>query len=443
MGKLQRLWNTITFAEKEKDKKKPPAGEVAEALGETVGDSFMDFGLDTNPNDFFDSSNSGTIVEQVREMDNTDSRLFGLMQTRKLSILSLKREIIGDGAEADFVRDVFSQIPNFHNTFYQILSAIPCGFSVTELVWGEREGRFVLEDLKPRYQGKFGFKDNELRLLTKDEPENGIQVHPDKFKVMTFMEEYGNRYGSALYHKVYWDWYFKRNSVQFWSIFTERFITPIVIATEEGGVGKENKKRIDAFIRNIRAATGVRVPKGVAISLLEASQNGVDSYEKFVNYLNKGQAIAILGQSSSVDDRKVGSYASDKVKENITRGDILGFDILMCETFVNDQIIKPLVEYNFPNVKECPKWRICKGRVEDLELMAKVVETLHKLGVKITTNYIYETFGIPIPDEGEEILEAPQLAPPAPKEEKFSEVMANVQKIRYIEDLKGIGEMRQ
>ncbi len=416
-----------------KDLKKPPKGQAIAAIGEELD---ISAGTLENPNDFFGRTDKD-IVLQCREMDNIDPILYGLFQTRKLSILSLKREIIGEGQEADYVRDNFAGIPNFHNKFSQILNAIKCGVAIIEIIWDEWEGgKWGIYDLLPRYQSKFIFRRNpspkiyidELRLLTEKKSEEGEVCLPFKYGVMTYDEEYGNRYGNALYQKIYYQWFYKKNATKFWSIYTERFASPIPKFTPEGAVDSKDEVTIKKFIKNIKSSTGILLPPGVALELLQAMQGGAESYEKFINQQKDEIAIAIVGQPSTVQSGGTGSYARDKVREKITRGDILGADIKMCETFFNDEIIKPLVDFNFPNVTEYPKWRINKGVIADLGIMIRVVEGLLKAGTPITQNYIFETFGIPIPREGDKLLKAYQ----APIGKQFSDVNSVIEEIQKL-----------
>jgi len=413
-----------------KEIKRPKAGQVVASIGEELD---ITAGTITNPNDFFGKSDND-IVLQTREMDNLNPILYGLFQTRKLSLLALKREIIGEGIEADFVRDNFANIPSFHNKLSQILNAIKCGFSVTEIIWDEWEGsKWGIYNLLPRYQGKFIFSqslnakvfEDELKLLTKDNAENGISVNPFKFAVITYDEEYGNRYGNALYQKIYWPWFYIKNATKLYAIYVERFAAPLLKFSSESSIGTEDKAAIDNFIKNIKSATGIQLPNGIAFELVNAAQGGADSFEKFINQKKDEIAIAVVGQPSTVQSGGTGSYARDKVRENITRIDILGSDIRMCETFFNDRIIKPLVDLNFPNVTKYPKWRINKGVIGDSKIMAEVVTSLWKLKLPMTKKYAYETFGIPIPEKDDDLIESFQ----APIGKQFSEVASVIDEI--------------
>jgi len=414
--------------------KRPPEGSVYVAEKDDQGE---------NPNDYFGTTDD--VVAQVTEMEELDPKLFGLVQTRKLAVLSLESGINGDGVEADFAREVFYNISDMHTVLYEMLSAIPVGFSVMELVWGVLDSKFVITAIKARKQTRFKFHDktNELLLITEQDTE-GKRVNPSKFAVTTFQPKYSNRYGQALYMKLYWYWFIKKKSVKFWSIFTERFAVPVVIVKEGKNTSPKDKLALDNFVKKIRTAIGIKIPEDVIIEFLQAQQAGtITTYTEFMGYLDTSVAIAVLGQTLTSDTGKTGSYALGKIHENV-RGDILLADIFMVEQSVNDNMIKPLVDFNFSNVKTYPRWSIAKGRAINQKEIAEVIEILGKAGFKKTPeSYVHSTFGIPVPKEGEATLEmgSPTAPPPGGGigQSSFAAHILKMEQDTFLEDLRKLG----
>jgi phage gp29-like protein len=402
-------WFKRLFAEAPAEVRQGPVlGTVSGTEGEAL-DLYMSQGNKTaeNPNDFFDEEGK-TLVEQTRAMDNSDPYLFGLMMTRKIAVTGLTRHVTGgDPAVLEFVQLAFSKIKSFSWILYQMLSAIPCGFSITEIVWmyDILLGKIVIDDLKPRYQDKFIYDtDYNLKLITKEQP-TGMLLPEKKFLEFAYMSEYGNKYGQAVYQKVYWYWFFKKHSTKFWAIFTERFASPIVKVKMPKNANLADLEAIESFMANIKSATGVKVPEEFVVDLLEAERTGsVDSYEKFLEFLNRGMSIAILGQTLTSSAEQSGSLAMAKV-HNMVRQDILKSDITFVENLFNDYLIPWLVDYNFPKVTEYPKWEIVLDDEIDTLQLAQVVEKLVAAGYnKIPINWIAKTFNIPLPEAGEEVL---------------------------------------
>lgn len=397
---------TVSFAEKETIPT-PKEGEAYVAKGEDE--------YEPNPNEFLGEGED--LTAKVKEMLDKDPKLYGLVLTRILAILSLDRQIEGEGQEADFVREVFAGVKNFSYILHQLIkSGITCGFGVPELLWKPLEGgKWGFKDIKPRNPGKFKFgKENELLLITPDNSD-GVKVEEGLyFPVLTFQGEFGNRYGSPLLQKVYHYWNMKLNSVKFWAKFEERLAVPIVVAKKgKNENNKELNERLKYFVQNLKSSTGIVVPGDVVLELLEAKQQGViNSFESFLNYLDASMAICILGQTLTSDTNKDGgAYALGQIHEKV-RQDILEADIQWLENWMNDLVIKVLVDVNFPNVQEYPKWRIVKSDPVDLKVLLDVVVQLIKSGFeKIPLSWIHETFGIPVPGDNDEVLKLPAAAP--------------------------------
>lgn len=411
--------NDITLASKPvTPQDEPQKGQVKAATRDTTYEFFLSGDVIENPNKFFNHSGSvSNIINQVDDMDESDPYLSGLVQIRKKTLLAMSREIVGDDNEVtDFVRMNFSNINNMHSKLDQMLDCLRIGCTITEMIWHPINGKWHIIDLLDRKQTLFTFKKkegfqqdgdykDELRLREINST-TSKKLPINKFLVMTFDEKYGNRWGISLYNRLYWYWFIKRNILNFWQIFLENYVTPVVVA--KGTVtDEETKNQIDDFINKIKHRMGIRIPNEIALEFIQAEQQGAKTYDDAISYFDKAMAFLILGNISIIDSGTVGSYARDRVKDKVTRKDIIGSDIAMVESVINDYMIRPLVDYNFANVKEYPKFRIISGEVEDMESMAKVIDTMARLGLPITEKFLYETFGMKQPKEGEELLKVP------------------------------------
>jgi phage gp29-like protein len=413
------------FAETKKTEK-PQVGEVKAARGEDLFSYFNDRAV--NPNDFFEKEKNRTMIEQVRAMNEADPHLCGMMQTRKLAVLGFKRQVMGEGTEADFVREVLARIQNFDMIMMQILDAIPCGFSVAEIIWNYLDGKVVIDDLKPRCQDKFTFDiDWNLRLITQGNP-LGDPMPEKKFVVFSYASEYGNRFGSALYQNIYWSWYIKKNVVKFWSIFCEKHGSPTVIGrVPKVGSTPASNAALLAFVKDLKNHQGISLPEGYEIDLLEAQRgSSITTFESFSTWLANAMAIVILGQAGTIESGDNGSNARVTGLDRV-RQDILRADISFLETVINDTLIKWLVDYNFANVKEYPKWRIVYEQKPDIQMLAEVTRILVEAGDdQIPLSWMHQQVGIPELAEGEKAFSrvpAPTFGmPPASDVPTFAEI---------------------
>jgi len=357
-------------------------------------------------------------VDAIKAMDVGDIRLSGITSDRILAITGTKRQIVGEGAEADATREMFGRFNNFSDILTQVITpALKGGAGHIEQVWGLVDGKFIYENLIPRSPAKFKFdKDNNTLLVTEDNSD-GAKVADNKFQTLTYRSEFGNKYGFGLYEQVYKMYAMKKIVFPFWGQACEKKSTGVTtVGLPEGGVSSENMGLLEAFIKGTRVNTGVILPFGMTVDIKHMTGDFSRDFEMFISAIDKAYAILILGQTLTSDIGNVGSKAAATV-HNKVRQDILAADTLWVENYINDGLIMPYINFNFPNVKEYPKWRLSAEEGEDLEALAKVLDILTKLGFKtVPTEWIHEKFSIPIPADGSPVLELPGAGAAQPGE---------------------------
>lgn len=345
--------------------------------------------------------------ETITDIKNHDPKLDGYINTRIMSVISLPREVTGDGPESDFVREVMSKWKQFHSVLYEILDCAFCaGYAVPETMWDEIDMggiKWVIDAIKPRNPGQFVFdKDNKLRMVTPNEAD-GILIDEVKFPVLTFRKFHENRYGRSVMEGVYWYHYIKRKTVEMCAIYTGRHAIPQPIIS--GDMKDETADKLEAFLNDLKNATGIVIPQEIDIDLLQSNNtNAVKVFEYIIDYIDRCMAVSILGQTLTSDTGETGSYAQAKVHSDV-KGEITDSDIDMLENYFNDQIIEPMVRINFPNVETMPKWKIIRKDYVDIKMMAEVIVMLMQNGFQPLKSWVYEIIGAPIPAEGDEVLE--------------------------------------
>ncbi len=96
---------------------------------------------------------------------------------------------------------------------------------------------------------------------------------------------------------------------------------------------------------------------------------------------------------------------------------------------LNETLIRWIVDYNFPGISAYPKIKTYAAAKPDLREQSEIDKTLVvDIGLPVSTAYFYETYGIPIPAKGEDLVRprSPQASPVAQKEDqtgKFAEGM--------------------
>jgi phage gp29-like protein len=116
---------------------------------------------------------------------------------------------------------------------------------------------------------------------------------------------------------------------------------------------------------------------------------------------------AVLGQTLTTDTSgATGTYAAGQVHEEV-RQDLVSADAADLAAVLRDQLIRPLVGFNFGWEAPLPALRFYRKKDEDLKLLSETYRNLAALGMPLTQEYLADRFGIPLPQENETVLQKP------------------------------------
>lgn len=294
-----------------------------------------------------------------------------------------------DKAAAAFVREQFESL-KFDSVTTKMLNALFYGYAVGECMWAT-DGRWItLDAIKVRKSRRFRFgRDGELRLLTKEKPE-GVAMPDRKFWVFTAgADNDDDPYGLGLAHWLYWPVWFKRNGIKFWSIFMEKFATPTVMGIAPQGASREERNKLMQAMRAMTTDSGVVVPEGTKIELVEAARRASGDYATFYKMMDAAIAKVCLSQTMTTENGSSRSQAEvhQDVKLEVVKGDA----DLICES-LNDGPVRWLVDWNFPGAAYPKVWRDC-NEPEDMKAAADRDKVLHDMGWQLTEDRVRDTYG--------------------------------------------------
>jgi phage gp29-like protein len=153
-------------------------------------------------------------------------------------------------------------------------------------------------------------------------------------------------------------------------------------------------------IEAIETDTGISMPDDQAIEFLEASRAGDVTHEQLCEYMDKQISKAVLGQTASTEGTP-GKLGNEQNQENV-RQEIIEADADLLDGCLNENLIKWIVDYNFPNVTAYPKIITYAAAKPDLTGRSAIDKSLVvDIGLPVAVDYFYETYGIPAPQEGE------------------------------------------
>ncbi|OPZ15468.1 MAG: hypothetical protein BWZ10_01749 [candidate division BRC1 bacterium ADurb.BinA364] len=314
-------------------------------------------------------------------------------------------------------------IPRFGQVLGAILDAVGKGLSVQEILWTARPGGGIgVAEIKSRYPGRFAF-DGQGRLWLLEAPAlagpwsgqfdpsdpacplRARRMPQRKFIVHAFGAENANPYGKGLLARAYWYYWFKKNNLKYWAIHNERFGSPAAVAHYGPGIGEEERVRLLEALEALQSEAGIVVPERVRIELLETrAGDGGQTFSRMADWCNDEMSKIVLGQTLTASEgRRSGSLALGQVHEQV-RAEYIEADARDLMETVNSQLIRWIVELNFPPGVPAPRLVIDTSDYDGLEREIEVDRALVALGVPLTEDYFHQRYGRPAPRAGQRAL---------------------------------------
>lgn len=197
-------------------------------------------------------------------------------------------------------------------------------------------------------------------------------------------------------------WYLvKLFAIQSWAQFAEKFGFPTVLAK----MSKEDFLKSGSLAKQLLSSVGP-AKYGVLLEEMEheihnpASTANIDVFDRLIQVANTEMAIGILGQNLTTDISG-GSFAASKTHLEVLQT-IIEDDAMWIDEIVNDQIIKPLIRLNFPDLDKelCPTYSTVMPEQIDVDVIARGLTQASKI-IPIPLSHIYERLHIPEPQDDE------------------------------------------
>lgn len=315
-----------------------------------------------------------------------------------------------DKLAAKLVEETLNALP-WDSITDQMLYARLYGYAVAEVMWVIENSLVKISGIRVRDRRRFVFApDNSLKMLTHRNP-NG-EVLPDrKFWVSSVGASHNDEpYGLGLGHALYWPVFFKRNGAKFWARFMEKFASPTAMGTFPNGASDTERLKLLGAVQAVAMDSGIIIPEGTQIELLEASRGGNASYEQWMHYWDSAIAKVVLGQTMTTEDGS--SYSQATVHYDV-RQDLVKADSDLVSQTANNSWVRWLVDYNFAGAAYPQVWRDMEDS-EDLKTRAERDKMLFDMGFKLKPEAVIEVYG----DQYEPIQPPAEPAPTSQPEQQ-------------------------
>lgn len=327
-----------------------------------------------------------------------DEQVYATFFQRRADVIAREWKVEPGGSDAidvmasDSLRDQLNAL-SWDRTSYRMLGGLFYGFSLGECMFGTDGAKYYLDAVRVRRSRRFGFAmDGTLRLMRAAMPAGEVMPEQKFWRMTCNADDDDNPHGIGLGRWVYWPSWFKRNVIQFWSIFLEEASRPTPVAKHPRGMKDTEKRLLSAALKVFRGGGQLMVSDNVAVDFPQLVRDAGGSYEAFVARMDSAIAKVILTQTMSTESATAG-LGSGQAEVQERKGNIVakGDADLLCESFMLGPA-KWLTEWNYPGAK-VPKVYRDFSEAQNLKALAEQDESIARLGYRPTAKRIVEVYG--------------------------------------------------
>lgn len=360
-----------------------------------------------NPDSLVTRKGLGT-YDQMRH----DDQVKACMAFKKMAVTATgwtvepPQDMDEDWEPARFVKDQLEKMPGtFNEVIRRILTALDYGFSVSEKVWapiqdGEWAGKIGL-NIKTKKPHPFHFRQDEFAtiLALQQEGQMHVDLPVEKFVLYANMDEFGNPYGISDLRAAYRPWWHKDHSLKWMMMLLERMgIPPLVGFYDPDTFQGTQLAQLQTMFEKLQAATNMLIPRTVG-----PGKEGKESFDLqfpqvagqvstvFIPAIKEmdtaiARALLMPGMLGLSPEQVSGSLARARTSFDVFLFVLNKLRQDMEESVVNEQIVRPLLDLNYPSLPEYPKFKLLpitdEARLDLLEQWSKLVGA----GVVATTD---------------------------------------------------------
>lgn len=247
----------------------------------------------------------------------------------------------------------------------------------------------------------FENRSGKLRFLQSETSVQGIEMKEREWLVTV---------GDGIMEGCSVAWMYKNLSLKDWVAFSEKFGMPGLLGKTDSAKGSEQwnalKDAVEVFGQDW-AAVCSRADE-IATVELKGSQANLP-YPPLVEYMDRALASLWRGADLATISKGEGAIGASL---QANEGDILlEDDLKLCEEALNEQATKPCLDYLFGTTRCLAYLKLTRPQQKNVDQDLKVDTFLRDSGVPQAIKDVAERYERPLPEEGEDVLQAPTPAP--------------------------------
>lgn len=385
------------------------ASRLAQAIATRANDPHFTHGLGflPNPDPILRRLNRD---QEAFDGIGMDAHVLGELRSVRSALLGFEWRIEagGDTPADQRAMELCEQVlarppaPGMHwsDVIWSMAQAVFRGFAVHEVVWERQDGLLLPAAVLDRPQRRFVFSgDNELRLKTRTQQVEGVELGPRKWLLTRHMPSHQNPYGVAVFSSCFWPYTFKHGGFRFFVKFAEKYGLPWAIGKYPAGTPQEEQDKLADALRDMVEDAVAAVQEGSGVELLNADSGKAVVHENLINLCNREMSKALTSQTLATEIQGDGSRAASETHR--------GREIAVNESdrqIVADTISELLAwitEINVPHARP-PRFEFWEEG-EARQSWVTVLEGARQF-LDIPKQFAHERLQIPMPADGEDVL---------------------------------------
>jgi phage gp29-like protein len=369
-----------------------------------------------------------------RDMEERDPSIYGDFMTRRRCVL--KREHMYDAAQIEsarskkaleFLNDWHQSLDEFDNIAFDMTEAIGFGFACFEMKYGDYDNyrapiafvRHPQEWLRLKHQDGTmanAMSGNRDDLRLHDSSAFGQELWAGGWLVHVHKAKSGYLHRASLFRVLGW-WYLAkvfaaRDNSEFLEIYG---IPPRIGKFDPQSASSKDKATLLRAVRELGHSSGGVIPTTMQLELLEAATGSTDAFERVMRYADEQNSKAILGRQVVNSGGLNGGSGANESNNADVADDLNISDCKQLAISWNRDVVRPMLALNFgiTDPRECPKFKFETTAPADREAVARGISEVKKAGIVVPTAWAYKQVQVPVPEDGEDVLEAP-APPPSP-----------------------------
>lgn len=346
----------------------------------------------------------------AEEMEERDLHYASVLRTRKLTVAGIPPSVEAASDDehdlllADAVRNLMEQ-PQIPELLFDLLDGLGKGVGVCEILWSTRDGWIPrdYEWVDPRFLKPDSDTLREFRLLTDEQPVDGIPLTPGKYVMHYPRLKSGLPLRNGLARLVAVMYMLKSFTVRDWWAFAEKFGIPIVVGKYGNNATPEQIQTLISAIASIASDAGCAIPQSMQLEMQEtASRNGGGAlFKEMAEWCDAQTSKAVLGQTMTTDD---GSSRAQADVHDRVRMDIVKWDARQLENTLNEFLVRPYIQFNYGPQERYPLVKLPISEPEDLKAFVDALIPLIDRGLRVQESEIRDKFGLAEPEKDASIL---------------------------------------